>query len=251
MTYFLNKNLKSNTMKLKNLFIIAYFFILVGCSKSESTSEAKKDAPVIENTEVGIENSKKVFAESDLHLEAVISSSVGIQSVRVQILPEGYGNAWFVDKHYDWQGKKEGHLHIHYDVPKKALPSGVLESNYDIIITATDINGQKTTFKDLFKVINDPDLPKISQGKQSYDPKTKQVTLQAKIKAPKKIKQISVRVGPAINHTFTDEKYIGKTEVDFLEVIDGSKIPNPNHFHSYLMVTDEANKSFTIDLGAH
>lgn len=237
-------------MKLKHIILGVTALFLASCEK-EAKPVTPTAKPTIENVEIGMENSKKAYAESDLHLEAIISSEVGVKSVRVQVIPRHLGNAWFVDKTYLWEGKKEGELHSHYDIPKKAIPAGATEGVYDVIITVTDANNLKISHKDTLTVINDPNLPKITNGSQKYNSATKKVTLKAKIIAPNKIKEIKIRIGSAINHTFTDAEYIGKTEVNFEKEIDGTAIANPNHFHSYLTVTDEAGKIFTIDLGAH
>lgn len=228
--------------KIKNILsvttLIALQILFVSCQKDN------KDLPVaepkVENLEIGYENGKKAYTESDLHLEANITAEGTIKSVRVQITPKEAGGSWFVDRTYTkgFTGNKEANLHEHYDVPKRAK-----EGTYDVVIIVTDAKGNKTVVEDVLTIERDPSLPIVTEKSSSYDNDV--LNVKAKISAPNKLASIHVRVR-GIEEIYTDEDLVGKTSYDLNKDINVSSLAK-GHYHFFVTITDQVGKKFTYE----
>ena len=99
-----------------------------------------QDAPQIDITEVGADNSKTAVAGSDMHLEAEISAPKKISEIEVELhtTAAGYEKVFtFTDK---YSGETSAHFHEHLEIPSDA-PAG----EYHIHFTVTDAEGNSVT----------------------------------------------------------------------------------------------------------
>lgn len=231
-------------MKLKNISWIIVCFVaqllVVGCQNDNETLTTP-NAPSISNVELGLNNSKEAYAESDLHIEALIKSAVGLRSVSVQISPQTDGAGWVIYETYQSEKVKnqtEYELHKHYDIPKDAK-----EGAYDVAIVAIDNDGQKTVLQDSIRIVKDPSLPSATERMASYaDNKLK---VMAKIKAPQKLESIKIQVKNIVR-TLSQEQLQEKTEYQLNEEIDVTELKK-GHYHFYITIVDKAGKQFSYE----
>lgn len=222
-------------------FIVGSVLVLaIGCSK-DNKEETIIAQPKIESVEIGLQNSKKAYTESDLHLEAVITAEAGIKKVEVQVIPEQQGpSAFVVTETYTkaFIGKKEAHLHQHYDIPKNAK-----EGTYQVVITVWDEKNQKATHTDILTIEKDPTLPTATDKTAAYANDTLKIT--AKINAPNKIASISIRV-KEITQTYDTDDVVGQTEYALDKEINVASLPN-GHYHFFVTIKDQADKVLTYE----
>lgn len=235
-----------NINKIKQIFVVLAVVLLQATVTSCSKDEGKQiedvviQKPKVENLEIGYQNSKKAYPESDLHLEAHITAEQTIKSVRVQIIPKKSGASWYVDVTYTkgFAGNKEANLHQHYDIPKKAK-----EGTYDVVIIVTDAKGNKTIVEDTLTIERDPSLPIATQRSNSYENNV--LNIKAKVSASNKLASIHVRV-KSIQQTFIDDDLVGQTSYDFDKNIDVSSLAN-GHYHFFVTITDQNGKNFSYE----
>lgn len=124
------------------------------CEKDETNPK-----PVITLSELGYENSKTAYAGSDLHIEAEIVAEGTIESVTIEIHPEGeheeksvsiamHEDEWEVDTTFtEFSGLKNTTFHKHFDIPEYADTG-----HYHFHFVVTDMEGQQTTLEEELEI---------------------------------------------------------------------------------------------------
>lgn len=233
-------------IKTKHLLtILSILFLqvsIVSCSKDNNNKNepVPLKKPTIEDLEIGYQNTKKAYTESDLHLEAHIFAEAKIKSVRVQITPKVSGNSWFVDITYTkgFEGNTEGILHQHYDIPKNAK-----EGMYDVLIIVIDTQGNKTIAEDVLTIEKDPSLPTVSQKSATFNNNV--LNVKANISAPNKLESITIKVKD-IEKKYQETELVGKTTYLLDKDIDVSSLNN-GHYHFFVTITDQSKKVFSYE----
>ena len=113
---------------------------LTSCEKDEANETPAK--PAVEITEVGSDNTGKVTAGNDLHLEATILAEGLIAEIVVEIHQEDGGN-FKIDTTFagsTYFGLKNADFHEHIDIPDDAP-----EGEYHLHLTVKDQAGQTAT----------------------------------------------------------------------------------------------------------
>lgn len=137
------------------LLATASLLFYSACNNEEETL-AK---PVITLTEVGLENSAIGYPGSDFHLEAEIVAEAKINTVKVEIHPEG-SSLWEFDTTYTkFSNLKNATFHEHIDIPADA-PVGA----YHLHLIVTDLDGNQTTAESTISLMqpNDSVAPVIT-----------------------------------------------------------------------------------------
>lgn len=129
-------NLKFHKMKIKIKFvailIASGIFLLNSCKKDEETSNL-----VVTLTELGLNNSKIAYIGSDLHVEADIVAEAGINTVKIEIHPEGSATWEFNAPYTEFTGLKNTSFHKHIDIP---LTAEAGEYHFHFIVTDKNDN---------------------------------------------------------------------------------------------------------------
>jgi hypothetical protein len=146
------------TIKMKTLYkiFIAFFAIIIinSCGKDHVK-------PVINNFELGVDNSNIGYIGTDVHAEGEIIAEAKIDKILIKIEPENApGSTWKFETTYtDFYGLKNTDFHEHIEIPVSAK-----EGLYHFQLTVTDKDGQSTELdKDLeLKILNDTIMPVIT-----------------------------------------------------------------------------------------
>jgi hypothetical protein len=142
-------------MKQNIIFILAIAFTL-----AFSSCEEKVTAPIIQNIEIGTNNSKTAYIGGDLHLEAEIIASGKIANIRLLIHQEEEGeeapaqkissvvqhaDEWELDSTYTgvYANVKNTTFHEHVDVPSDAVAG-----TYHLHLYVTDFDGNQTMIEE-------------------------------------------------------------------------------------------------------
>jgi hypothetical protein len=145
----------------KKIYLFAIIIIagialtLSSCKKDEDDPVA---APAVTLTELGYDNSKIGIAGTELHIEADIVSEGTINTVTVEIHPEGEHEKngsiildedhWEVDTTYtEFSGLKNTTFHKHIDIPVTADTG-----HYHFHFIVTDMEGQQTLVEEELEV---------------------------------------------------------------------------------------------------
>jgi len=112
------------------------------CKKEEDKPDpASTPKPVVTLTELGLNNTKTGYIGSDLHIEADIVAEGVINTVKIEIHPEGAGATWTFEQTYtEFSGMKNATFHKHIDIPSTATAG---EHHFHLIVT--DMIGNTTT----------------------------------------------------------------------------------------------------------
>lgn len=143
--------MKARIKSMAAIIAAASMVIIYSCEKDVPK-------PVINLTELGYENSKTVYAGSDLHIEAEIVAEGKIDKVTIEIHPEGEHakgtsatlreGIWEVDTTYTkFSGLKNTTFHEHIDIPVCAEPG-----HYHFHFTVTDMEGNQTTVEEELEI---------------------------------------------------------------------------------------------------
>jgi len=135
-----NYNLKIMNTKVKTLAVILAATSIVffnSCKKDNDEEPIAK--PQITLTEVGLNNSKIGYPGSDFHLEAEIVAEGKINTVKVEIHPEGTGTWEFDTTYTEFSGLKNATFHKHIDIPVTADTG-----NYHLHFIVIDMLGNET-----------------------------------------------------------------------------------------------------------
>ncbi len=119
------------------IFIISSF--LVSCDKEET------DKPTISDFELGLEDSKTGYLNSDLHVEAEVVAAGTISTVEIEIhLEESEEEGWVYDSIFtEFSGLKNTTFHKHIDIPSDADTG-----SYHFHFIVTDMEGYQTEVED-------------------------------------------------------------------------------------------------------
>lgn len=139
-------------------YIFYFAFILVFALLTFTSCTKDDKLPTIKITELGYENSGRVVAGEELHIEAEIEAPHKIERVELEIHKEGgyksvritsEGNEWHLEMIYDeFKGLKNSEFHKHFDVPITA-PAG----DYHVHLSVIDQKGNKAKAEAELKVL--------------------------------------------------------------------------------------------------
>lgn len=126
--------MKNTYYILSTLFIV---FLMTSCTKS--------DFPQINNLELGLDNSKKVYLGEDFHIEAEIVAAFLIQRIEIKIHDEKLdagetAPGWEFSKVTIFSENLKNTT-VHEDIP---VPLNVATGEYHIDITVTDKDGNQS-----------------------------------------------------------------------------------------------------------
>lgn len=114
-------------------------------------SACKVEGPSIELHELGENNSKRVYAGSDLHMEFDVEAPAKIDEITVTILPVS-GQGWnFTKKFVQFREMKNAEIHEHIDVPATAQPG-----KYTFNIMVKDMKKRKAELNEQIDVLPVP-----------------------------------------------------------------------------------------------
>ncbi|RZK40935.1 MAG: DUF4625 domain-containing protein [Pedobacter sp.] len=229
----------NNSLVLKGMILLCSISIFISCKKEPITAT---ESPNLEIKEVGTANSRIVYAGQDLHLDAEIKAPQKIASVKVQITLKATNYGWSFIKTYTdgYQGSKNVRFHEHIDVPENAL-AGI----YDLLMIATDENGNKTQSITNFEIKRDASLPSATGTLLKLSGNT--LTVSTNVSAPNKLAKIAVQLqSPSWTRQFEyiDSDLVGSTNYAFNKVIDLSEAPN-GHYHVNIRILDQTGKFIT------
>lgn len=140
-------------MKTTAISTILLALLLISCEKEGA-------APEIDFHELGMENSKTVFAGEELHMDAEILAENKVERIELEIHSEGdyhdkgtsYGkplDEWEFDTVYTkFSGVKNPHFHEHIEIPGDAEPG-----DYHFHFVVTDMEGYQATFEEEIEVL--------------------------------------------------------------------------------------------------
>jgi hypothetical protein len=147
-------------MKIIAIILIGGIFFLNACKKDEVISK-----PEIDLTELGYENSKIGYTGSDLHIEAEIVAEGKIETVQIEIHPEGehgdkalntkfHEGEWEVDTTFtEFSGLKNTEFHKHIEI---ALDADTGHYHFHFIVT--DQEGNQTIHEEELEIKHPEDL---------------------------------------------------------------------------------------------
>lgn len=219
--------------KIFNPTLILLFISILFVSCNRNNDDNIPAEPTIFNVEIGSNNSKIGYAGLDLHIEADILAEAKIQSVIVQITPKTSSVGWiFYQEYPEFSGVKDKvNLHKHLDIPERAR-----QGEYEFIIVVKDMAGNKVQYQDTFVIENNPNLPKLSNPKASFNGDT--FNISAEITSTIGLSKITVDLAGK-THTFDSEDIVGKKQLSFNQQIDASYV-KAGHYHPLLTAYDTA-----------
>lgn len=140
--------------KVKFLALVLFSgLFFTACEKDKPIAK-----PVINMTELGYENSKIAYQDSDLHIEAEVVAEGKIDRIEIVIHPEGehtkkalnseINYEWEVDTTFtEFSGLKNTSFHKHVEIPADAEPG-----HYHFHFTVTDLEGNQTAVEDEIEI---------------------------------------------------------------------------------------------------
>lgn len=224
--------------------LISFLFVLIGCQKEQEIRLYTDYQILIENVEIASENTKKVYTDNDLHLEAMITAEAGIKQVQVQVTPQTQGVSLFAITQTftdEIKGKKFYNLHEHYDVPRLAKVG-----TYDVLIIVTDVNGQKKIFEDELSVELDPISQIFADVRFVADNIEKTLTISGYVRMPEntQFKSFSIEA-MRIKYEFDEITRVTGRLYQIEKTISIRDIPLPWHFDAVLTITDQNGVKYT------
>lgn len=232
------------------LSFVAFLFLLGSCSKEEKTEVAQSTEITIDDLEIGSEDSRKVYTDNNLHLEANIIADAGIKQVQVQILPQTEGVSFFtVSKIYSEEigGAKQFLLHEHYDVPKLSR-----EGKYDVFIVVTDLKGQRKVFEYELLVEKDPLSAVFTNLVITANNRNYTMRVRGFLKLPEgaTFKKITIEA-LHIKQVYEGAGIEGKATYVLDKTLDISALSLPWHFDAIVTLTDMDGKTYTTKRNIH
>lgn len=235
------------------LMLCTFSFILSSCDNNEAPSFTR---PVATLTEVGEENCKEAIAGHDLHLEGDLLAEALIARIEATVASAD-GQHIVVNKSWTegkYIGVKNCTFHEHIDIPA-STPAGA----YKLTFVVIDKLGQSTTFTSDLKITTPvKGAPVITFKEVGEDNSKKAVVgqkmhLEAQIEAAHKIAKIEVEFHNTVAgyekvFTYTDEKYVGKTSVQFHEHPQIPSDAPAGEYHIHFTVTDSNSNATTEEV---
>lgn len=194
-------------MKTLYKIFIAFFAIIIvnSCGKDHAK-------PLINNFELGVDNSNIGYIGTDIHAEGEIIAEGKIDKILIKIVPENApGSTWKFETTYtDFIGLKNTDFHEHIEIPISAK-----EGLYHFQLTVTDQEGQSTELdRNLeLKLLNDTIMPVITVTTKPASSYTSGHAIK-------------------ISGTVTDNIGIENLYIGLVKVIDGIKDENVTNFNS-------------------
>ena len=153
-----------NKMKKAAMLLLLCTSIFSACKKDEETASPLPAMPVIENMEIGLNNSGIGVIDRDFHFEADVVAGDKIDVVELRILQkagETYSKSWKHEISWtQYKGAKNTNIHKHFLIPADAA-----EGKYDFIIMVKDENGAVLEVKkevQLYTAANMPADPMLT-----------------------------------------------------------------------------------------
>lgn len=235
-------------MKTNKLLLVTLFFAIAlnACKKDKHPVNQTTVPPDISGLEIGIQNNKMAYPGNDLHLQAVIKASEGIDNIRLEISPLN-GNGWKFTNSYveGFAGTKNADFHKHIKVPADAAVG-----NYKVVLTVTDKVGKTAKVESELKIVVDTTLPSVTGLMVEYEKEDNEIHLEANIAAPNKIAKIGVKIKQGdVNIKeveYTDPDMVGTTSYKLHKHISLVGIA-AGHYHVYLKVIDQNGKFIEVE----
>ena len=226
--------------------VILFSIFLISCDEDEMS------IPVIQNIEIGTNNSKLAYIGGDLHIEAEILADAKIASIRLLIHQEEEGaedalaqkvisvtehtDEWVLDSTYTgvYAGVKNTTFHEHVEISSNALTG-----TYHLHLYVTDLDGNQTLIEEEFSIVTpvaDGSLPIITINS-----------------APSQNQVFSNGQTITVSGNITDVKGLSGTYIGLVKVSQGltdAQVGSSNtitllHFHDF---TDPKNYSFSASI---
>lgn len=234
-------NKKFILLSVLGLLIVSSFF---SCKKENTLETAEKLDIVIK--EVGIDNNMKVYAGQDLHIDADVTATRKISSIKIQITLAETNYGWDFTKTYTtgYVNLKNANFHEHIDVPDNAKAG-----KYELLIIVTDELGEKVQQKVEFEIVKDPTLP-VLKGISLKVVSPSMLNISGLVNAPNKIKELSVEVQSADwtkVFKFLEEDMVNQTSYNLNKNIDINGAP-AGHYHINVKLTDQADKTMLYQI---
>lgn len=135
-------------IKLSIFALLASLFILSSCQKDDDDNTG----PIIEDLEIGLQNSKEFRQAGDVHIEFMASDNEGLAYYKIEIHPEMKAgtDGWEVDQRWDFDpGIKNTMVHQH-DIK---IPVDAALGDYHFHLEVVDVNGNATSVEADVKVL--------------------------------------------------------------------------------------------------
>jgi hypothetical protein len=153
-----------NKIKQAAILLLLCTGVFSACKKDVETADPQPAMPVIENMEIGLNNSGIGVIDRDFHFEADVIAGNKIDVVELRILQkagETYSKSWKHEISWtQYKGAKNTTIHKHFQIPADAA-----EGKYDLIIVVKDENGAVLEVKkevQLYTAANMPVDPSLT-----------------------------------------------------------------------------------------
>jgi hypothetical protein len=135
-------------IKLSFFALLASLFLLSSCEKDDDDNTA----PIIEDLEIGLQNSKEFRRAGDVHIEFSASDNEGLAYYKIEIHSEMKAglDGWDVDQRWDFDpGIKNTMIH-HHEIK---VPADAPLGDYHFHLEIVDVNGNSTSAEADVKVL--------------------------------------------------------------------------------------------------
>jgi len=221
------------------ILLLSTTISLFSCEKDESAS------PLIDDFELGYQDSKKATLGNDLHINAEVVAEAKINTIKVEIHPEeghdgkGASNPfhegeWEFDSTYtEFQGLKNTTFHKHVDIPVTADTG-----TYHFHLIVTDMEGNQTEIEEDLKL------------EQPDDTEAPEITI---TQAPASDETFSNGQTITIKGTITDDQMLGGLYIGLVrnsqnladESVNATNTITMLHTHDF---TSPASHTFTASI---
>jgi hypothetical protein len=142
----------------KALIILLLMVSTITACKKDQENYTQLLPPVIDQVEIGLNNSGKGVIGTDFHFNAQVLVSGKIETVLVKIVPridESYIKPWNYEITWSqYKDAKNATVHKHFYIPSDAV-----EGKYDFIIIVNDQNGTKLELKKSITIYAEGNVP--------------------------------------------------------------------------------------------
>lgn len=224
------------------------FLLLVPAVWMMGLSSCKKDEgagtsalPVVIIKEVGANNSKVAYPDTDLHLDADIQAPGKIVGIKVQITLAETNYGWDFRKTYTqgYEGLKNAKFHEHIDIPQDARAG-----KYTVLLLVADALGEKSQDKVDFEIKADASLPAIKDRSLKVLSRST-LNLSGTIQALGKVNRIELEVQSAAwskKFLWNEPAMVDQQTFQLDKNIDITGAP-AGHYHINVTLFDQVGKS--------